>query len=159
MAGRKLKLTTDSKARPEQRQRTQALITDTKAMQELQKTPPHHLNNVAVRVWRELWPILSKSGLVKQADKAVVSSLCEQVSVEREAYKSIVADGVVLKDGRKNPACQVLDSATAKVKSLSDALGLNPQARASIMNVSDNNDDDDADDIVAQLKHGGDTAW
>ncbi|EPC34281.1 hypothetical protein Lpp120_1057 [Lacticaseibacillus paracasei subsp. paracasei Lpp120] len=63
---------------------------------------------------------------------------------------------MVLDSGRKNPACQVLDSATAKVKSLAESLGLSPAARASLMNVQADNDDEGTDDIVNDLKKKGD---
>ncbi|KRM26502.1 phage terminase, small subunit [Schleiferilactobacillus harbinensis DSM 16991] len=85
-----------------------------------------------------------------------MTALCEQVSVERLAYEAIQDNGVVLESGRKNPACQVLDSATAKVKSLAESLGLSPAARASLMNVETNDDDGNTDDIAAELVKKGD---
>ena len=51
---------------------------------------------------------------------------------------------------RKNPAAAILNDATTKIKSLSDALGLSPQARASI--VLDNQDDDAGPTLKQALK-------
>lgn len=160
MVGRKPKLTTDPSDRADQRARTVALMNATKSYDKLQERAPKHLSGVARSTWESLVPQLNQQGLVKQIDKQIVTALCEQVSIERQAYLSIQDLGIVLENGRKNPACQVLDSATAKIKSLSDSLGLNPQARASLITVENNNADDDEEDIVAKLKgKSGDNDW
>lgn len=155
MAGRKIKITTNDKDRADQRRRTEELMTRTSDWQTLQPTPPRYLKGVAYQAWTELTPILNKSGLVKQSDKQIVSSLCEQIAVRRLAYQQVMENGIVLDNGRKNPACQVLNDSTAKVKSLAESLGLSPQARASLMNVQTDNTDDDAADIVEKLKNVG----
>ena len=154
-----MKLTTDPSDRADQRTRTAALMNATKDYDKLQERAPKHLSGVARSTWEQLVPMLNKQGLVKQVDKQIVTALCEQVSVERAAYLSIQELGIVLENGRKNPACQVLDSATAKVKSLSDSLGLNPQARASLVNVEANDSNDDETDIISKLKSGDGDAW
>jgi P27 family predicted phage terminase small subunit len=122
---------------------------------QLQERAPKHLSGVARSTWSTLVPILNKQGLVKQIDKQIVTALCEQIQVERDAYTAIQENGIVMENGRKNPACQVLDSATAKVKSLSDSLGLNPQARASLVNVETTTTHEKEEDIVTKLKQKG----
>lgn len=139
MAGRKIKITTDQHDRADQRRRTEELAQKTDGMEQLQITPPRYLTGYASASWRELVPLLNKAGLVKQVDKAVVISLCEQIQLARMAYEDVNENGLS-SGSRKNPAASILDSATAKIKSLSDALGLSPQARASI--VLDNDDED-----------------
>ncbi|WP_125702398.1 phage terminase small subunit P27 family [Lacticaseibacillus daqingensis] len=159
MVGRKPKLTTDPSDRADQRARTAALMNATKSYDCLQERAPKHLSGVARSTWESLVPQLNRQGLVKQIDKQIVTALCEQVQLERMAWIEIQENGVVI-DGRKNPACQVLDSATAKVKSLSDSLGLNPQARASLITVENNNHDDEEVDIISKLKgKSGDNDW
>lgn len=156
MIGRKPKITTDSHDRADQRRRTEQLIDKTKDLNELQERAPKHLSGVARSTWERLVPQLNAQHLVKAIDKNVMIALCEQVQVERWAYEAIEEKGVVLDSGRKNPACQVLDSATAKVKSLAESLGLSPAARASLMNVQSDGDDESTDDIVNDLKTKGD---
>lgn len=157
--GRKVKLTTDEGDRKDQRERTEALITSTKGMGELQSTPPRYLKGVAYAAWTELQPMLAASGLVKQADKSILVSLCEQLAVQRKAYESVMADGIVLNNGRKNPAAQVFDTSTAKVKTLCDALGLNPQSRASLMNVTPDDSAETRQSVSDALKDNGDDKW
>ena len=156
MVGRKPKITTSDDDRADQRRRTEELVDKTRDLNKLQERAPKHLSGVARSTWQTLVPQLNSQHLVKAIDKNVMTALCEQVQVERWAYEAIEEKGVVLDSGRKNPACQVLDSATAKVKSLAESLGLSPQARASLMNVSTDNDDESTEDIVNDLKEKGD---
>lgn len=141
MAGRKIKITTDEHDRADQRRRTEELVAKTKDWNQLQDTPPRFLTGYAASEWRELVPLLNQAGLAKQMDKAVVISLCQQIQLARQAYEDINENGLSM-GSRKNPAASILDSATAKIKSLSDALGLSPQARASIVLNDDDSDDD-----------------
>lgn len=156
MVGRKLKITTNDSDRADQRRRTEELIDKTKNLNQLQERAPKHLSGVARSTWETLVPLLNQQHMLKQIDKNIMTALCEQVSVERLAYQAIQDNGVVLESGRKNPACQVLDSATAKVKSLAESLGLSPAARASLMNVETSDDDGNTDDIAAELVKKGD---
>lgn len=159
MPGRKPKITTDPADRADQRERTAQMMAASADMQPLQQTPPRYLKGVALASWRELWPVLTAAGLVKQADKTIIASLCEQLAVKRAAYDNIAERGVIV-GGKKNPACQVLNDATAKVKTLSDALGLSPQARATIMGGAPPEGDDDPEAIIAAMKHKeGDDEW
>lgn len=152
MAGRKPKITLDMNDRADQRRRTEKMIAETSELEPLQKTPPRHLKGIAFSSWNELWPILTATGWVNQADKNIVASLCEQLAVKYAAYASIEKLGIVMRDGKKNPACQVLNDSTAKVKTLSDALGLNPHARTSIIGDATPEDDMDPEDIIAAMK-------
>ncbi|WP_063515655.1 phage terminase small subunit P27 family [Schleiferilactobacillus harbinensis] len=156
MVGRKPKITTSDDDRADQRRRTEQLIDKTKDLNMLQTRAPKHLSGVARSTWESLVPQLNAQHLVKAIDKNVMTALCEQVQVERWAYEAIEANGVVLDSGRKNPACQVLDSATAKVKSLAESLGLSPAARASLINVETSDDDESTEDIASKLMKKGD---
>ncbi|WP_311408367.1 phage terminase small subunit P27 family [Liquorilactobacillus uvarum] len=170
MLGRKIKLTTDKSDRKDQRDRTQRLIESTKNMGSLQVTPPRHLVGVARYTWTQIVPILNKQGWLKQTDKAIVEQLCIQVAMYRDAYEHIFV-GKPNKDGKckpegiqtavygvvqdssgkildrpfigykANPAVKTIDGATAKIKTLSESLGMTPQARASLLKIDDNNKD------------------
>jgi P27 family predicted phage terminase small subunit len=150
--GRKMKITQDQADRADQRRRTEELAKKTSGMKPLQVTPPRYLTGYAYSAWSELVPLLNAAGLAKQVDKPLVIALCEQIQLSRQAYEDINENGLSV-GSRKNPAAAILDSATAKIKSLSDALGLSPQARASI--VLDNDDDDDRPTLKQALKGGG----
>ncbi len=159
MAGRKMKVTTNQSDRADQRNRTENVLAASAEIGQLQKTPPRYLTGIAFRAWNELWPILTKGGLVNQADKAIVASLCEQLSVKRLAYENVIKNGIVLANGRKNPACAVLNDSTTKVKSLTDSLGLNPQARISILSGNDIDDSEvDVTSVIEKMKKG-DGSW
>lgn len=153
MAGRKIKITQNPHDRADQRRRTEELAQKTDGMERLQTTPPRYLTGYASAAWRELVPLLNKAGLVKEIDKPLVIALCQQIQLSRQAYEDISENGLSM-GSRKNPAASILDSATAKIKSLSDALGLSPQARASI--VLDNDDNDDDGPTLKQALHEND---
>lgn len=162
MAGRKPKLTNDSSDRKEQRDRTEQLIEKTTEMKQLQKTPPRHLNSYARALWINLLPLLRETKYIKQADAKTVEMLCMNYQVMREAYEDIKENGITKEVYRtvvnpvngdvitrefsgfkRNPATQILDTTTAKIKSLSESLGLTPASRAQIMNIVPEEDDGD----------------
>ena len=153
--GRKMKITQDASDRADQRARTEELPKKTSGMEPLQVTPPRFLQGYAYTAWRELVPLLNAAGLCKQVDKPLVIALCQQIQLSRQAYEDINENGLSM-GSRKNPAAAILNDATTKIKSLSDALGLSPQARASI--VLDNQDDDDGPTLKQALK-AGDKSW
>lgn len=155
MAGRKIKITQDPKDRADQRRRTEELAKKTDGMEPLQITPPRYLAGYAYSAWKELVPLLNSAGLVKQVDKPLVIALCQQIQLQRMAYEDINKNGLSM-GSRKNPAAAIINDSTTKIKSLSDALGLSPQARASI--VLDDQDDDDGPTLKQALKEG-DKGW
>ena len=135
-------------------------------MQKLQESPPKHLKGIARYCWTQIVPELNKQGWLKQSDKLIVEQLCTQVAIYREAYQHIFV-GIPNKEGKckpegiqtaiytavqdssgkilehqfqgykVNPAVKTLDSATAKIKTLSESLGMTPQSRAQLLNISD----------------------
>lgn len=160
MAGRKPKITNSDSDRADQRTRTEQMFSATSEMEHLSEKPPSYLEgSIAIETWKKIVPQLNKAGLLKQADSTVMAVLCQQVQILRMAYAEIMANGVVLEDGHKNPACQVLDSATAKVKSLAESLGLTPQARVTLVNVHKNTSQEDSGDIKTKLQSEGDDKW
>lgn len=171
MPGRKPKLTTNPSDRKEQRERTEQLITKTSGMKELQKTPPRHLKSYAHTLWINLFPILKETKYVKQADAKTVEMLCMNYQVMREAYDEIKENGIVkasyktvvspvtgeilahdFTGFKRNPATQILDTTTAKIKSLSEALGLTPASRAQIMNIvpDETGDEPSLDELLSK---------
>lgn len=171
---RKNKITDDPKAEKYQRDRTQKLKDSTSSWTQLQKTPPAYLSDAAKRAYRSILPALVKSDVVKQPDLAVVVALCVQVDLFRQAYDEIKEHGIqtamydiiVSPKGeiidkhhfsgyKKNPAVTTLSDCTSKIKQLSAELGLTPQSRATLLNLSDGDDDSDPMADIAKIINGG----
>ena len=176
MAGRKAKVTNDKKDRKYQRDRTKAMQKHDKALTNLQRTPPKELVGTARTAYTKIVDELNASGVIKQIDLNVVIALCKQIQINRSAYEHIYIgvegdtpegiqtpiykpvqgpDGKVIEHTflgyKKNPAVQTLDSSTAKIKSLCEALGMTPSSRASLLSMS--NDDDDSTNVSDLFKN------
>ena len=163
---RKNKITDDEKAEKYQRNRTKKLKDSTADWQQLQKTAPVYLSNLAKKMYYSILPALQKSDVVKQPDLAVVVALCMQGDILRQAYEDIKKHGIQqaiykspisptgevgepeFQGYKKNPAVTTLSDATAKIKQLSSELGLTPQSRATLLNVTD---DQDKGDLMAEI--------
>ncbi|MFT8584542.1 MAG: phage terminase small subunit P27 family [Liquorilactobacillus hordei] len=173
MAGRKMKLTGKKADKKYQRDRTQKLIEKTKDYSLLQKTPPRILKGKAKWAYKRLYPVLNESGFVKQADLQTVVTLCMNIELLNEAYEDIqknkiskatyrtvvnpVTGEVIANDFagyRRNPSTQILDSATAKIKTLGEALGLTPSARASLLSLA--KDDENEESLSDMLQKESD---
>lgn len=166
---RQTKLTNNPSDRKDQRDRTQRLINETKNMDKLQETPPKHLVGIARYTWTQIVPVLNEQGWLKQTDKPLVEQLCTQIAIYRDAYLHIFV-GIPNKDSectpegiqtpiysavqdssgkilehifsgyKVNPAVNTLNKATIQIKSLAQELGMTPQARASLLNISSDDD-------------------
>ena len=177
MAGRKAKVTNDDKDRKYQRDRTDNLKKHDADLQNLQTTAPRELVGVARTAYTKIVKDLNASGVIKQIDINVVVALCKQIQINRSAYQHIFvgvngseAEGIqtpIYKavqgpDGKvqehlfmgykKNPAVQTLDSSTAKIKSLCETLGMTPASRASLLDMTKGDADDDVgvDDVMGK---------
>lgn len=147
------------------RERTEKLVKGTEDMQPMQVTPPKHLNGVARYAWTQIVDQLNSKGWLKETDKSVLELLCVQLQVYRDAYEHIFV-GKPNKDGERkpegtqtaiygvvqdssgkiiarpfigykaNPAVSNLDKASKMIKSLSETLGLTPQARATLLSLA-----------------------
>lgn len=139
-----------------------------KQSKELPKRPPAYLKGTAAAMWRRLVPLIKDDPVVNDMDRTVVEAFCTNYQLMRQAYDDIQKNGItkpvykttispvtgeiVAKDFtgfKRNPSTQILDSATAKLKSLGNELGLTPQSRADLMNIRS---DDDNDGAIESLK-------
>lgn len=170
--GRKNKITDSKHAKKYQRDRTKRLKKATDGWDDLQTTPPRYLGKTARMIYRQLRPTLEQSKVVKQADHAVVEALCIQVELLRIAYKDIEENGIqqaiyqtpISPNGemgekefvgfRKNPAVNTLSDATQKIKQLSAELGLTPQSRATLLNLTKPEDEGDPMAEIAAMLNG-----
>lgn len=140
-------------------------------MDKLQVTPPKYLKSYARSLWKRLVPILREEPTIKEIDRQALEALCVNYQIMRNAYENIQEHGISSAvyrtvvsptDGSKistdfvgykrNPATQVLDSATAKVERLSADLWLTPAQRASLTDL----DDDESKENMGDLLNGSD---
>ncbi|WP_311408605.1 phage terminase small subunit P27 family [Liquorilactobacillus uvarum] len=162
MLAKRPKLSLAKSDRKYVRERTEKLVKGTKDMQPMQVTPPKHLNGVARYAWTQIVDQLNSKGWLKETDKPVLELLCVQLQVYREAYAAIFisSDGKKKPEGiqtaiykslqdasgkivgqdflgyKPNPAVSTLDKASKMIKSLSETLGLTPQARATLLSLA-----------------------
>ncbi|WP_242362027.1 phage terminase small subunit P27 family [Limosilactobacillus antri] len=180
MAGRKAKVTIDRNSRKYQRDRTTAMQKHDKSMSNLSTSPPSDLVGIAKDVYVKIAAELNDSNVIKNIDKNVVVALCQQIQINRTAYRHIYigidgkdpegiqtpiykavqgSNGEVIEHlflgYRKNPAVQILDSSTAKIKSLCETLGMTPSSRASLLDIIKNDDNDDDVDLKQLLSASG----
>ena len=174
MAGRKMKLTTDKKDRADQRERTKALQKHDHTLADIPATPPSELKGYAQIAYTTIVKELNTAGLIKGIDRNIVIELCKQIQISRSAYDDIFGGDepmgtlipiektlqgpygkvidVVVTGYRQNPSVKTLDSATAKIKSLSETLGMTPSSRASLLNMVTPDDEEDPDDWHSSTK-------
>lgn len=165
-----MKLATDESSRADQRQRTNELIAQTENMEKLSTKAPENLAGLAQDCWEKLVPMLNESGFIKALDSSLIELFCINVEMYKLAYESIKTDGIQqaiytdktspttgqvvssqFQGFKRNPATQIIDSATAKINSLSGLLGLTPQSRASLLAQVGN---DENEQSLADLLNG-----
>ncbi|KRL99755.1 phage terminase small subunit P27 family [Liquorilactobacillus satsumensis] len=157
--GRKNKLTTDKSDRKDQRDRTEKLIDSTKNMQSLQVSPPRILKGKSRYIYKQLQPILAETKYIKQADLQTVILLCINIEMYQKAYEHLQEHEQVqavyrtvvspttgemktdFSGYKKNPSVGIINDCTAKIRSLSTDLGLNPESRASLLKIDDGDKD------------------
>lgn len=167
MAGRKPKLTDEKSDRKSQRDRTSELVNENNDLPLLPTRPPSYLGRISAHMWRDLVKELNKKKLVRSVDSTTVELFCVNYEIMRKAYDNLKEHGemtemkrtllnpktgdIVAVDSlgfKKNPATQVVNDATAKLKSLSQDLGLSPASRAMLLNVTKNDGDDGGDNLA-----------
>ena len=130
--------------------------------------PPSYMTGTAKYLWRKLVPVLKTESNIQFQDKTLIEALCINYQLMRNAYADIMENGSVKAAYRtvtnptngeivatdftgykRNPSTQIFDSATAKIKSISKDLGMTPQSRAELLDLSK---DDDNGDSVKKLK-------
>ncbi|WP_288528269.1 phage terminase small subunit P27 family [uncultured Secundilactobacillus sp.] len=130
--------------------------------------PPSYMTGTAKYLWRKLVPVLKTESNIQFQDKTLIEALCINYQLMRNAYADIMENGSVKAAYRtvtnptngkivatdfvgykRNPSTQIFDAATTKIKSIAKDLGMTPQSRAELLDLSK---DDDSGDSVAKLK-------
>lgn len=104
---------------------------------------PSGLSKEAKAEWRRVAPILHKRNTLDAADYPTLEAYCVHFSVIRQAQRSIDDLGLVLPDGKRNPAYGALKESSLLLVRCAGELGLTPSARsrASVMEATDDDDD------------------
>jgi P27 family predicted phage terminase small subunit len=91
--------------------------------------PPAGLNLVARREWKRLARILHDRALLGPDMYAVLECYCRLYAMVKAAGELVDRDGVILEDGRPNPAVGIVRTGSAELRLLSSELGLSPRRR------------------------------
>ena len=105
--------------------------------------PPANLSKAAKGEWRRVAPILIERRVLTVADLAVLENLCIAYGMMRQAEHEVRAHGIVMPDGKRNPASTALIQAQQQHLRAADHLGLSPTARSKTVMVPADDDDDD----------------
>jgi P27 family predicted phage terminase small subunit len=111
--------------------------------------PPDWLSPEALAEWHRIVPALDALGVLKEADRAMVSAYCETWSTYVTAIRQVRAEGVTVVNPethcpRKNPALAAAEAAANQLRSLGNELGLSPAAER-LLNIAPHADADDDD--------------
>ena len=112
---------------------------------------PDWLSPEALAEWRRIVPALDALGILKEADRAMVSAHCETWSTYVTAIRQVRAEGVTVVNPethcpRKNPPLAAAEAAANQLRLLGNELGLSPAAER-FLNIAPR--DDDTPDLFA----------
>lgn len=173
MAGRPRKLTKNPSDRKDQRDATQKLIDENNSEPSIAAKAPKYLKSYARSMYNNLAPILSQKGYITQSEQAILESFCVTFQMLRVAYEDVNKNGqsraayrtvvdqnsgdVIAHDFtgfKRNPSTQIIDSATSRLISLGQQLGLTPVSRATFANLNADKDDGFSVSDLAQMFGG-----
>lgn len=78
---------------------------------------------------REEWGRVVQEVDLTAADFALLQVYCQTLARWREAEEQVSGNGIVMDNGRKNPAASVAAECVKQLRGLADQLGLSPAAR------------------------------
>jgi P27 family predicted phage terminase small subunit len=92
---------------------------------------PAHLTGEASVAWAHIVRLLSEAGTLEITDPTLIEVYAVNVQMLRQAYDSLLKDGVSEYSPhgtRANPACGIINAATVRLKGVISDLGLCPAA-------------------------------
>lgn len=106
--------------------------------------PPSYLSKDAKAEWRRVTPILvGERKVLTIADLPTLETYCAHVGVVRQAQRAIDDFGLIMPDGKRNPAYGALKESSLLLVRCAGELGLTPAARSRVT-ILEIEDDDDA---------------
>ena len=138
---------------------------------QLSTTPPDYLQGIARDMWSAIVPTLNKQQLdVTQLDSSIVEAFCINYQSMRDAYENVAENGQAQKaymttlspvtgeivaidfvGYKRNPATQILDSATSRLKQLGSELGLTPTSRQELIKSAPGDGDENVANDLAKF--------
>lgn len=119
------------------------IVTGSSAVATIPKAPAH-LSKEAKAEWRKVAPILvQERKVLTEADLPTLATYCTHVGMVQQAERAITRLGLIMDDGKRNPAYGVLKESSLLLVRCASVLGLTPsdRSRASMMEAADNEDD------------------
>jgi P27 family predicted phage terminase small subunit len=94
--------------------------------------PPSYLSKDAKAEWRLVAPILiDERRVLTVADLATLANYCIATATMMQAHRETELHGLVLEDGKRNPASTILIQAQQQQLRAAAELGLTPASRSS----------------------------
>lgn len=112
-------------------------------------TPPAYLPKDAKAEWRRVAPILVARGILTVADLGILESYCTAIALVREASRDVQIRGLVLENGKRNPAVGIITAGQTQALRAANDLGLTPAARSRAGMMAPADDDDETDNPLA----------
>ncbi|MDD9730448.1 phage terminase small subunit P27 family [Mameliella sp. AT18] len=112
-------------------------------------TAPAHLSRDAKTEWRRVAPILVERCILTIGDLGILESYCSAIGLVREASKHLQTEGLVLENGKRNPAAGIMTTAQTVALRAASELGLTPVARSRSGMSAQADPDDDTDNPLA----------
>lgn len=114
-------------------------------------TPPAHLSRDGKAEWRRVAPILVERRILTFGDLGILESYATAIGLVREASRHLQTQGIVLENGKRNPAAGILTAAQTAALRAASELGLTPVARSRAgMNGNPSSDDDDDNPLAVR---------
>lgn len=105
---------------------------------------PAYLSSEAKAEWRRVAPILVRERKVLTvADLPTLETYCAHVGMVRQAQEALTTFGLIMQDGKRNPAYGVLKESSLLLVRCAGELGLTPSARSRAAMIGGDDDDDD----------------
>lgn len=128
----------------------------------LSTNPPKYLGPVAAACWRKIVPYLLSTDKVDRIDTQIVERYCIAYENYRKAYDDIMQNGSVIENKKaiqdnsgqildmivtrvqKNPNVDIQKDSSREMDTLGSQLGLSPEARSRLFELSNNKDEKEA---------------
>lgn len=103
---------------------------------------PDWIDSDAQKEYRRVAPMLKKLNITA-LDRQVLIDYCIAVSTLKKAIVVVDAQGILMPDGRKNPAVNVMLDMQKEIRANASSLGMTLDSRMKLVKPEDKSDDDD----------------
>lgn len=153
MMTQNIKLDDSKDARKYQRERTEKVKDLNKSFDELDTKAPIFIKDKdSKKLYKYLAEQLNNSGYINNTDSSILLTLVINIQALKSAYESLNNVGATYTTDngmiKKNPATDVISTASTKILSASTALGFSPASRASLINLAQVDSEDSAQKLM-----------